>query len=598
MSMAASISTNDGRFQPIDRREAACLAIGSLAFAVMFSYPMLCDVAYLGPGISGWIGSGPVFSHLGRFPANGDWDLFTQLRWVPYFTIAHFHQLPFWNPYKCGGMGMLSNPESSVVTPSLIPYILFGPYAGLYIEIIGHLAIGFAGGYVLARVMGLGRVAAIVGAVVFPSSSWIYLHLAVGHLNFLPAFYFPWVAALLLISIRRREFLPAAIGGAICALTLTEGNYTFLYTAIIIGSAALMIAIVNRSLWPLVYGLAIGIFGLAFGGLKLIPMAQQLTVYPKHTFGLEMITARMISHFLFSRNQDLYRVTGAEFLFSEYGAYVSIVFAVLAVIGLVSRPVKALPWLLSAAIFISFARGFTGEHSPVLMLRYLPMGENAGITGRYLIPFVFSVGVVAAIGTDFLCSKFGTMGRRISIVLIAVGIVDSWVVGAPNLRYLFHNDTAQIAPSPEFRQYWVASPGNMTEIAQANMGSVNCQGYGYCDVPEGPLGYNQAGYRGEYYLLGAGTVSQTLWTPNRLGYEVNVPSATSLIVNQNSYPGWRLSRGSGELRAERGLIAIKLPPGRQKIEVVYAPQHILLTFAPTIVAAAALILIWRMEAQN
>ena len=249
----------------------------------------------------------------------------------------------------------------------MIPYLLFGPYAGLYIEIIGHIAIGFAGGYVLARVMRLGRVAAIVAAVVFPSSSWIYLYLAVGHLNFLPAFYFPWVAALLLISIRRREFLPAAIGGAICALTLTEGNYTFLYTAIIIGSAALVLAIVNRSLWPLIYGLAVGLFGLAFGGLKLIPMAQQLTIYPKHTFGLEMITARMISDFLFSRNQDLYRSTGAEFLFSEYGAYVSIVFAALAVIGLVSRPVKALPWLLSAAIFIAFARGFTGQHSPVLI---------------------------------------------------------------------------------------------------------------------------------------------------------------------------------------------------------------------------------------
>ena len=137
----------------------------------------------------------------------------------------------------------------------------------------------------------------------------------------------------------------------------------------------------------------------------------------------------------------------------------------------------------------------------------------------------------------------------------------------------------------------------MTEIAQANMGSVNCQGYGYCDIPEDPLGFNQAGYRGEYYLLGAGTVSQTCdaESPSVRG---DVSAATSLIVNQNSYPGWRLSRGVGELHDEKGLIAIKLPPGRQQIEVVYAPQHILLAFAPTIAAAAALILIWRMEAQN
>src|ERR1700686_5187854 len=99
------------------RREGAWLAVGSVAFAVVFSYPMLCETVYLGPGVSGWIGTGPVFSHFGRFPSNGDWDLFTQLRWVPYYTITQFHQLPFWNPYKCGGMGMLGNPESMVVSP-------------------------------------------------------------------------------------------------------------------------------------------------------------------------------------------------------------------------------------------------------------------------------------------------------------------------------------------------------------------------------------------------------------------------------------------------------------------------------------------------
>ena len=87
-----------------------------------------------------------------------------------------------------------------------------------------------------------------------------------------------------------------------------------------------------------------------------------------------------------------------------------------------------------------------------------------------------------------------------------------------------------------------------------------------------------------------------LWTPNRLQYEVNVPTPTSLVVNQNYYPGWRLTSGNGELYAENGLIALRLPQGRQLLELVYAPQHILLAFALTIAAGAALILIWRKEA--
>ncbi len=583
----------------IARKEALWLAFGSFVFAVVFSYPMLCDLGYLGPGVSEWITTGPVLSHLARFPANGDWDLFTQLRWVPYYTITHFHQLPFWNPYKCGGMGMLSNPESSVVTPSLIPYLLFGQYAGLYIEIVGHIAIGFAGGYVLARVMALGRPAAIVSAVVFPSSSWLYLHLSVGHLNFLPVCYVPWIAALLLISIDRRKFLPAAVGGLICAFTLTEGNYAFLYAAIIIGCVAFVLALLNRSPWPLIYAIVLGLFGVGLGALKLLPMSQQLSIYPKYPFGLETITARMISVFLFSRDQDLYRQrAGIEFGFCEYGAYISVFFAALAIIGLVRRPARTLPWLLPALMFLAFTRGYTGDYSAVFMLHYLPMGGSAGLTGRYLGPFVLCVGVIAAHGADFLCSKFGSWGRRTVVVLIVLGIFDSWLVGPPNLRYLFHNPIPSISASQEFRQYWVAFPGIQTEISQANMGSVNCQGFGYNNIPEKPLGYNQVGYRGEYYLLGAGTVSQSLWTPNRLRYEVNAGAATSLVVNQNYYPGWRLTSGNGELYAEKGLLAVRVSPGRQRIELVYAPERILLAFALTIAAGAALILIWRKEAQN
>jgi hypothetical protein len=89
-----SFRTNDGWFQSMTRREAAWLAIGSLGFALVFSYPILGDLVYLGPGVSGWITAGPVFSHLARLPANGDWDAFTDLRWVAYQTIAQLPSIP------------------------------------------------------------------------------------------------------------------------------------------------------------------------------------------------------------------------------------------------------------------------------------------------------------------------------------------------------------------------------------------------------------------------------------------------------------------------------------------------------------------------
>jgi len=81
------------------------------------------------------------------------------------------------------------------------------------------------------------------------------------------------------------------------------------------------------------------------------------------------------------------------------------------------------------------------------------------------------------------------------------------------------------------------------------MGSVNCEGYGYNDIPENAVGYNQTGYRGEYYLLEPREVRQTLWTPNRLRYEVNVSGPSSLVVNQKL-----LSRMAPQQRQWRALL--------------------------------------------
>ena len=257
------------------RREAAWLAAGSLGFALVFSYPMLCDIVYLGPGVSEWITARPLFSHLTRLPANGDWDVFTDLRWVAYQTITHFHQFPFWDPYKCGGIPMLGNPEAVVATPFLLLDLATGPIAGLYLQIILHLALGFAGGYVLARVMGLGAIASLVLASVFLSTSWLYLQLAMGNLTLsLPISYWPWMLALFFVGVGRRKIAPLAVGGSVLALTATEGNYAFVYAVILIAVLSLTIGLTRRTMWPLIAAIVLVAFGAATGAIKLLPVAE------------------------------------------------------------------------------------------------------------------------------------------------------------------------------------------------------------------------------------------------------------------------------------------------------------------------------------
>ena len=156
----------------------------------------------------------------------------------------------------------------------------------------------------------------------------------------------------------------------------------------------------------------------------------------------------------------------------------------------------------------------------------------------------------------------------------------------------------QLLPqSADFRQYFVANPGNQTEIAMANMGSVNCQGYGYCSIPTTALASNNPSdaYKGEYYLLGPGRVVQTQWSPNRLSYDVSVPAPTTLVINQNYYPGWKVAQGGVPFAKVGTLLAVSLPAGQRQVTLVYRPRYLMPALALTLIASIATIILWRWE---
>ncbi len=576
------------------RREIKQLVLLSLAFAFVFLYPVFCDNSVIGPGIGAWIVE-PHISHLSQIPSDGaDRDMFTELRWVPYYTIAHFHQLPFWNPYKCGGMPMLGNPESGIITPFILLYLVFGLIPGMLLEIYLHIAIMFAGGYVFGRELGLVPLAALVLAAMFPSSSWLSLHVAVGHLNFLSIAYIPWILTLLLMSCRLRRWHLAILAGLLCGLTLTEGNYGFVFAAMLVAIVATWYAAIELSVRPIAVAALIGIFALAFSLPKLIPTAELLKIHPRD-WGASYLTWRGMLISLFSRDQDLTHPMVASYFFSEYAGYLSPPLILLALIGIFGYLRKSLPWVLGGIFFFFSYRGDVGEYSPTIWMRHLPLGGNIGLCGRWVIPLFFCVSVVAALGVEVLCDRPKDWSRRLGAILLALGIADAWLVCAPNYRYLMQPPLPTPASPARFEQYWSKFPVPLTAIAVAGMGSPNCGGVGYTVPQGGVLGYNEEGYRGDYYLLGAGSVKQTLWTPNRLRYEVNAPEPTSLVVNQTMYPGWHLAHGDGDVYGESGLIAVRVPAGRQDVELVFTPRYIGAAGAVSLFALAMLIVVWWIE---
>jgi hypothetical protein len=141
-------------------REIAWVALGSLAFALCFFYRFFGRFSRLF-----------VWSGFGRL----DWDYHMQLHWVTWYTITHFHQFPFWNPYKCGGMPLFGNPQSAILTPFLLLDLLFGPVIGLHLDSIVHVALAFGGAYFLARVLGISRLGAVACAGAFAGNASFYM---------------------------------------------------------------------------------------------------------------------------------------------------------------------------------------------------------------------------------------------------------------------------------------------------------------------------------------------------------------------------------------------------------------------------------------
>jgi hypothetical protein len=557
------------------------IALGSVVFALCFSWPLL--------------------GHLREFGAFHDWDLFTSLAWDPYHTLVHFHQIPLWDPYKCGGIPEIGEPQTRIVNPFFVLYLIFGVVTGMHLEIILHLALAFSGGYLLGRLMGLRPLAALATAAIFPSTSWFYLHAAEGHHTFLAAAYFPWIAATFWLSVDRRSWTASVATGLIVALTFLAGVvYTAIWAGLIVLTLAIGLALTRLSLRPLVSGFIVAISGAGFAAIKLLPALEMFRKYPRLGLSGEYNPWWIFPQLVFARDQDILRQGIWSFGFHEYGAYISIPFVLLALIGVFGSRLSSLPWILLAALFLALYRGDTGPYSIWGLLRRFPFfgGLNGmRLPARSLIGLVFSVAVLAGLGSEVLCSTMGRWGSIVVIALLLGGLGDAWWLGPPNLEHIFTVSQPVIVKSLKFRQQAaIGARFNMTHTAQANMGVLAC--YEYVDIKTNAKGYDESDYKGEEYLLGPGRVQLTHWTPNTLSFNVIAFAPTVLIVNQNYDDGWRLAHGVGEVFSNDGLIGVRLPAGKQHLVLTYVSNSFRLGVAIGLLALVAMLVLLRYEQQR
>ncbi len=555
-------------------REPALVAVTSVAFGFIFSYPL--------------------WPHWHDFNTFWDWDFIRVLAWVPWKTVTSFHQFPVWNPYLCGGIPMLGDPQASFFTPLFLLHLIFGPIVGLHLEIPVHLAIGWAGGYYLARVLRLGTLAAIGCATIFPSSSWLFLHITVGHHIFLPATYWPRVLAATLIALERRSLAMASIAGLLMASIFLEGaSYQESYVVLLVAAILLPIGIVRREAWPLAVFSIILMFAAGFAAVKLLPTYAFIGQHTRPAYWRERVLPSHIAIALFDRHQDWNHYGIADWGFFEAGAYLSPCFFLLVLIGAIARRRDAWPWLVAAAAMLGLALGNFAPLAPWALLGHLPVYSSERVAIRLLVPFILCASVLAAYGVEFLIQWKPPLTMALAGLLIVAGTIDSLIVGPHNLNAIQTYGEPSVPPAPSFTQF--SNPDDneftlkMLRFNQANIGMLHC--YEFTDIPTNAVGYNQAAYEGEQHLSGRGEVTPLRWTPNALTYEVDAPAPTTLVINQNYDRGWQLVRGSGRIVSHNGLLAIEVPAGHQQLKVMNLGDGIITGALISLITAIAALLL-------
>ncbi len=430
------------------------IALISTLFALGFSWPLLLNLNVAG--------------------LSGDWNYNIERCWAAWYSVTRLHRFPWTQQWICGGYPLFTYPNFHFSPPFFPMQLLFGVATGLHLEVVVHIAIGFAGGWFLARVLEISPLGAFGCALTFMGSSWYYLHLSVGHLEFMSYAYVPWVLGLFWLgakggdsnrsrssgsdSARYAQFdesqnwpldnaAPAGmtiLAGALLALIIFEGGVVDVlpHTMLLLGVLAVFLSVGRLSLWPLVTLLGVTLVAMALSAIKWIPMELIFRDFVRAVPDNESNRLTWMVRFIFSRDQAMDNFRNVTpFGPWEYGAYISPILAGLALIGAASR--RAIPWLLLAALLFVTAMGSFGVFAPWRLLHRLPVWYEIRLPSRFLILFTLCVGVLVGFGVDRIRDEHKTLA---ALLLCAV-MVDCWLIGPPMLNVALTFPAKELSPA-------------------------------------------------------------------------------------------------------------------------------------------------------
>jgi hypothetical protein len=332
-------------------------------------------------------------------------------QFVPWLGLARRELLagrvPLWNPHQDGGVPLLGNAQSALLTPLDWPVLMLGAAGGWNLSLLARLLLAAAGACLLLRDLGRSRPASALGAVAFSLSgafaAWLEFPLV---LTVAPA-------PLLLLFARRaaRQPSPRAIAGVAAStfLVLAGGQPE---AALLVAIAAGAVGALAASGWR---GRAAALTGALLGaGLAapvLLPFAEYFHLSAarigegRRPF---VLSARDLLRFVVPR------LPGSNAI--EAAATVSIVVLVLSVAGL---------WTVRRDRETRFCAIAAG--AMLLAIYDNPISRALALSTpvywtRFLLLLPLALGAVAAAGLDAIRERIAPRSRSLATALGAAAV--------------------------------------------------------------------------------------------------------------------------------------------------------------------------------
>lgn len=519
-----------------------------------------------------------LWAHLWEF-GRADWDQHLFYHAVPWYTIVEYGQLPFWNPYYCGGNVLFANPQIRFLTPMFVFELLWGPVAGLRLEIWAHLVVGLLGMHVVAtHTHGLRRWPALLPPVVFMLSGVYAFHLAEGHSHFLPLAYVPWVYFSYHRSLDDLRYL--ALTAGLVALMIFEGGiYVTSHAALLVGLLGALLSVQRHQWRPLAVAAATLALAPMLAAVKLIPMLDFLAEVPRRISSAETVPISLILTALFSRDQSLSLLFGGQdYGWWEYANYIGVLSGLLSLIGLLSAWRRQWPLLAVGIVFLELAGGAWAPVAPWTLLHQLPLFDSYHVPSRFLYVFTFTLSLFAGMGLSRL-DHLRPQVRIGGLLVVMVITADLLLVNSPAF------DTAAAGPvsaqerAPSF-SHITGTDHQMFAAFLQNKGTLKC--YEPVHYPTRAIPASAPDYRGEVFLTGEGTAQITSWSPNRV--VVAVSGAGELTLNQNYARGWQTESGQ-HVYSNRGLVTTMVEAGDREVTLYYRPPALIWGMVLSVAAA-------------